>query len=293
MNSAKRQVLIEATIVEVQLSDVYKAGVDWSRLGSLGGTGLIFSQVVGPQIAAGITGGRITRAANSPGLVAGYVNGKGGILSSLQLLQQFGDTKVLSSPKLMVLNNQTAVLKVVNNLVYFTVQAQQSQGSVGGGVLSTVTTTPNTVPVGVVMSVTPQINETGSVNINVRPTVSRVVSFKRDPNPNLTVESLIPEIQVREMESMLQINCGNTAVLGGLMQDDIQSNTDKVPGLGDVPVAGKLFTGKDDKNAKTELVIFLRPTVIPSASLESDELNSFKQYLPNQQLIQTVDEPAN
>jgi MSHA biogenesis protein MshL len=290
MGSAKKQVLIEATIVEVQLNDGYKAGIDWSRLGSVGSAGFVFSQVLGPQIATGVAANGITRGANSPGIVAGYVNGNRGILSSIQLLQQFGNTKVLSSPKLMVLNNQTAVLKVVNNLVYFTVQAQQSQGSVGGGVLSTVTTTPNTVPVGMVMSVTPQVNDTGNVNINVRPTVSRVVSFKRDPNPNLTVESLVPEIQVREMESMLQVSSGNTAVLGGLMQDEIQRNSDNVPGLSKIPGLGKLFTGRDDSNKKTELVIFLRPTVISNPSLESDELQSYKQYLPAQQLQQVLEE---
>ena len=215
----------------------------------------------------------------------------------MTLLKQFGDTKVISSPKLMVLNNQTAILKVVDNLVYFTVQAQQSQGSVGGGILSTVTTTPNTVPVGVVMSVTPQINETSTVNINVRPTVSRVLSFVRDPNPQLNgangalvIPSQIPQIQVREMESILQVNSGNTAILGGLMQDEIQRNADKVPGLSEIPVVGKVFTGRDDANSKTELVIFLRPTVISNASLESDELQAYKQYLPAQQLQNALEE---
>ena len=234
--------------------------------------------------------------------MAGYLNPIsriGNIAASITLLKQFGDTKVLSSPKLMVLNNQTAVLKVVDNLVYFTVQAQQSQGAIGGNTLSTITTTPNTVPVGVVMSVTPQINDTGKVNVNVRPTISRVLSFVRDPNPALNgagggvvIPSQIPQIQVREMESILQIDSGNTAVLGGLMQDEIQRNSDKVPGLSDVPGVGKIFTGKNDANQKTELVIFLRPTVVPNASLESDELQSYKQYLPAQQL-QNVLEEAN
>ena len=76
------------------------------------------------------------------------------------------------------------------------------------------------------------------------------------------------------------------------MQDEIVRNTDKVPGLSDVPVVGKIFTGKNDASQKTELVIFLRPTVISSASLESDELQAYKQYLPAQQL-QNVLEDAN
>jgi len=298
--SAKRQVLIEATIVEVRLSDSFQAGIDWSRLNnSATNSGFQFRQQLGAQTnGINATGNTFTTTANAfgvatnAGFVAGYLNPVskiGNIAASINLLEQFGSTKVLSSPKLMVLNNQTAVLKVVDNLVYFTVQSQQSQGSVGGGILSTVTTTPNTVPVGVVMSVTPQINDLSNVNINIRPTVSRVLGFKKDPNPNLTVESLVPEIQVREMESMLQILSGNTAVLGGLMQDDVLTNTDKVPGLSKVPGVGKVFTGQNDANRKTELVIFLRPTVITSASLESDELASYKQYLPSQQLENTLD----
>ncbi|HYN54932.1 MAG TPA: pilus (MSHA type) biogenesis protein MshL [Methylotenera sp.] len=298
MNSVKRQVLIEATIVEVRLNDGFQAGIDWSRLGNAGASsGFTFSQSLGPSFD---TGGLLARSA-SRGLVAGYFNkasALGNIAASINLLKQFGDTKVLSSPKLMVLNNQTAVLKVVDNLVYFTVQAQQTPGTVTSQPFSTVTTTPNTVPVGIVMSVTPQISDTGIVNVNVRPSISSVIRYIPDPNPSLfnngvpLVDPLkyqgIPEIQIREMESLLQINSGNIAVLGGLMQDLVRKNTDKVPGLSEIPVVGKVFTGVNDSNVKTELVIFLRPTVITSASLESDELAGYKQYLPSQQLKQTL-----
>jgi MSHA biogenesis protein MshL len=299
MSNVKRQVLIEATIVEVRLNDSYQAGIDWSRLNnSATNSGFQFRQQLGPQANINAPANNLTTSANAfgviptAGFIAGYINPVsriGNIAASINLLEQFGTTQVLSSPKLMVLNNQTAVLKVVDNLVYFTVQSQQSQGAVGGGILSTVTTTPNTVPVGVVMTVTPQINDTGNVNINVRPTISRVLGYKPDPNPNLTVQSLIPEIQVREMESMLQILSGSTAILGGLMQDDILANTDRVPGLSKIPAVGKVFTAKNDANRKTELVIFLRPTVIINASLESDELATYKQYLPSEQLRQKVE----
>jgi MSHA biogenesis protein MshL len=302
MNSAKKQVLIEATIVEVTLNDSFQEGIDWSRLNNPGKSGFVLGQTLG---AKGVNFDTSTGAfsqgdanalgvASTAGFVAGYLNpvsALGNIAASITLLKRFGDTKVLSSPKVMVLNNQTAVLKVVDNLVYFTVQAQQSQGTNGSQNLTTVTTTPNTVPVGVVMSVTPQINDGGNVNINVRPTISRVLSYVKDPNPQLSsIQSLIPQIQVREMESVLQVESGNTAVLGGLMQDDIVKNTDKVPGLSDVPVVGKVFTGRNDANRKTELVIFLRPTVIPKASLESEELQSYKQYLPAQQLENALEE---
>lgn len=302
IGSARKQVLIEATIVEVRLNDSYQAGIDWSRFGNRGtrSDGFTFQQSLGPEISPGSIGGA--------GIAVGYINqmsSLGNLAASVTLLKQFGDTKVLSSPKLMVLNNQTAVLKVVDNIVYFTIQAQisQSASGVSGTNLQSFTTTPNTVPVGVVMSVTPQISDSSMVNINVRPTISRTIGpGKQDPNPQLSyvgednkrtqIVSIIPEIQVREMESMLQISSGNTAVLGGLMQDEIQRNKDGVPGLMDVPGIGNIFKGRDDLNRKTELVIFLRPTVITNASLESDELQSYKQYLPAQQL-QNVLEEAN
>ena len=282
MSSARRQVLIEATIVEVRLNDSFQAGIDWSRFGNTANSsGFTFQQSLGPTV----------NAANT-GFSVGYLNPVstlGNLAASVTLLKQFGDTKVISSPKLMVLNNQTAILKVVDNLVYFTVQAQQSQAT-QGGVLSTITTTPNTVPVGIVMSVTPQINETSAVNINVRPTISRVLGFVRDPNPQLAnIASQVPQIQVREMESILQVNSGNTAILGGLMQDEIQRNTDAVPGLSDVKGLGEIFKGRDHANKKTELVIFLRPTVVKNASLESDELAGYKQYLPTPQLQQMLE----
>lgn len=314
MFSARKQVLIEATIVEVVLNDSFQAGIDWSRLNNgANNSGFVFGQTLGskgvnfspnvnfnPNTGTGVStqfgagGANAFGTTSTAGFVAGYINPTsvlGNIAASITLLKQFGDTKVLSSPKLMVLNNQTAVLKVVDNLVYFTVQAQQSQAAVGGSTLSTITTTPNTVPVGVVMSVTPQINDSGNVGINVRPTITRVVGRVQDPNPALNnIPSFIPQIQVREMESLLQINSGNTAVLGGLMQDEIQRNTDKVPGLSSIPGVGKVFTGRNDGNRKTELVIFLRPTVIANASLESDELATYKQYLPSEQLKQKLEQ---
>lgn len=306
MSSAKRQVLIEATIVEVRLNDGFQAGIDWSRLGNDNATsGFTFSQKLGASFDSGTL---LSRSATAPGFVAGYFNpasSLGNIAASINLLKQFGDTKVLSSPKLMVLNNQTAILKVVDNLVYFTVQAQQTTGTVTNQPFSTVTTTPNTVPVGIVMSVTPQISDIGMVNVNVRPSISSVIRYIPDPNPSLfnpttgaplvdpTKYQGIPEIQIREMESLLQISSGNIAVLGGLMQDLIRKNTDKVPGLSDVPLLGKAFTLVNDNNTKTELVIFLRPTVITNPSLESDELATYKQYLPSQQLKRTLESDAD
>lgn len=308
LNTAKRQVLIEVTIAEVILSDSFQAGIDWSRL-SNNGSGFQFQQSLGPKSTFSATTGvgnttskgstsknPLTALDAAAGFAVGYFNPVstlGNIASSITLLNQFGDTKVLSSPKLMVINNQTAVLKVVKNLVYFTVKSEIIQSSSADSTalrnVRSYTTTPNTVPVGVVLTVTPQINDQDQININIRPTISRQNGFATDPNPDLGgTGNDIPVIEVREMESLLQIPSGSTAVLGGLMQDEIFKNTDKVPGLSNIPGAGKIFTGRNDASRKTELVIFLRPTVIKNASLESDELASYKQYLPSRQLNNTL-----
>jgi general secretion pathway protein D len=300
MQVAARQVLIEATIVEVELNKSFQMGIDWSRLSaSAQQRGWALSQSLGSDAA------QLNRAtgqweSNNSKNALGQNNGNvafmlsylnplsrfGNLSASVTLLEQFGKTRVLSSPKLMVLNNQTAILKVVDNLVYFTIQSQISQSSSNNGAnLQAVTTTANTVPVGLVMAVTAQINSHQRVNLNVRPTVSKVLRYVEDPNPQLgsggsRIVSSVPEIQVREMESVLNVASGHIAVLGGLMQDDQREFSDRVPGLSRLPVIGQAFIGKNQAAKKTELIVFLRPTVIGRADVKSGDLQSFQPLLP-------------
>ena len=294
---SQRQVLIEATIVEVTLSDAYQAGIDWSRVAI--GTGFSFTQAL-----LGGFGGAAAAAGAAVGnaLTIGYQNTNADrtINATLKLLQEFGNTRVLSSPKLMTLNNQTALLKAVDNLVYFEVRAQAGTSSAAGVFTPpTFNTTPKTVAIGVVMGVTPQVGDDGRVLLTVRPTVTRLRpgdEFVIDPNPSLTnpcgvpvpfggcpiasVPNRVPQIQVREMESVLQVGSGQTVVLGGLMQDSVQRNREQIPGADRLDAAGELFRFRNERAVKTELVIFLRPTVVTNATLESDELKFFQRFLP-------------
>ena len=115
------------------------------------------------------------------------------------------------------------------------------------------------------MSVTPQISDKGFVSLNIRPTISRITGFAVDPAPRLAgaeFDNLIPEIQVREIESLLQVLDGRTVILGGLMQNEQVSSKDGVPGLARIPGVGKLFSYSNDDLIKTELVIFLKPTIV-------------------------------
>jgi MSHA biogenesis protein MshL len=269
MSSAKRQVLIEATVVEVELNDNYQFGVDWSAIND-NGTGISFAQ--------DLLGSNLSQP---PVFTIDYLsnNSWGSIASTVKMLQEFGNVKVLSSPKIMAINNQTALLKVVENVVYFTLEADtvlndsQSQ--------TTFTSTPHTVAVGFFMSVTPQVSREEAVILNVRPTISRVTGFVNDPNPALAandIESRIPQIQVREMESVLRVRSGQIAVLGGLIQDTVNLQDQGLPGLTELDVIGDAFTYRNNQLKKSELVIFLRPRVVASID---QPLDVYTDYLPD------------
>jgi general secretion pathway protein D len=283
MATAKRQVLIEATIVEVRLNDNYKQGINWSLL-QRGGTGFQLTQAA----TAGLPSANLANL-----FVLDYLNPTsrlGNLTASVSLLESFGNVKVLSSPKLSVMNNQTATLKVADNKVYFTITSNTTPCAPAPCTpITTYTTTPNSISVGFLMSVTPQISDSDTVTINVRPSITRITGYAIDPNPSLlAVQNRIPEIQTREMESIIKIDSGQIAVMGGLMQDEINNLTDAVPGVSDIPLAGELFKHRNDTSTKTELVIFLRPVVIKDASINGD-FSAYRDMLPDQNFFK---EPA-
>jgi len=267
---ARQQVLIEATVVEVELSDRYQAGVDWSLLDADSGW-RFEQQMLGASLGA------------PP--VATLTIDKGGehnLLATIRMLERFGNLRVLSSPKLMALNNQTAMLKVVDNRVYFTIDVDIQGATSNSPAITTFESNVHTVPVGFIMAVTPQIAETRQVTLNVRPTITRVLGFVRDPNPALAtagVISEVPEIQVREIESVLTVSSGQIAVLGGLMQDSTNDQRSGVPLLSRAPVIGRLFSYRDQEVRKTELVVFLRPTVVSEAE-RHPQLEGLADRLP-------------
>lgn len=245
--AAHRQVTIEATIVEVTLADGYRQGIDWSRLPG--------SRASAPAIGIRPRGSN-DASAMTPAI--SYLSDRIGV--SLDLLETFGTVKVLSSPKLSVLNNQTAILKVVEEVVYFLVDASTTEYGDSEREKVTATTKPQSVSVGLVMALTPQIGRNGAITLSVRPTISSISGFKDDPNPTLgNIPNRVPQIRTREIESVLRLADGETAILGGLMEDRIDYDTGRIPLLGAVPVLGEIFTRRENSTRRTELVIFLRP----------------------------------
>ncbi|OGA36134.1 MAG: hypothetical protein A3G80_12125 [Betaproteobacteria bacterium RIFCSPLOWO2_12_FULL_62_13b] len=293
LSNAKRQVLIEATIAEVQLNNQYQQGIDWSLLrlanpNNPSAASFNISQAIGGTTTASPTGSIFTLGVTSP-----LFNNN--LAATVRLLDSFGTVRVLSSPRLTVLNNQTAILKVVDNQVYFTIQATTTAGSAGVAPVTTFTTTPNIVAVGFIMNVTPQISDIDSVLLNVRPSISRIVGNVADPNPTLaapcgasgaglpgcgSITSNIPVIQTREMESLIKVNSGQIAVMGGLIQDRVNDLEDSVPGANRLPAVGRLFENRNLTNTKTELVVFMRPVIIRDASIDGDFRN-YRTMLPD------------
>jgi MSHA biogenesis protein MshL len=279
LSSARRQVIIEATIAEVTLNDSYQQGIQWSSLRSLRegppSAGWSMVQRTGGGVATlPAPGSDVVRGALP--FLLNYVSPGLGIVATLSLLETFGNVKVLSSPKMSVLNNQTAMLKVVDNVVYFNIKTDSAVVTGNTTIPPVQTATAQTVAVGLVMSVTPQISENGSILLNVRPSISRVLQYVSDP---ITPDNKVPEIQTREMESMLRLTDGEIAVMGGLMEDQLNNTTDTVPGISRFPGLGLFFNSHNDKTKKTELVILLKPTVIRDPSINGD-YRSFRDQLP-------------
>lgn len=168
----KRQVLVEAIIAEVNLDQRFERGIDWNLL-----------KLQGLQAGLNIRGA----PSNTPTLtVEAERSGVRGELSAiLRLLETFGETRVVSSPRMLTMNQQAAVLKVIDNRVYFTTEVQTSAPTNNNPAFSTFNTQVQTVPVGFLMTVSAQVSDDKNIQLRVRPTLSRIVGFVQDPNPAL------------------------------------------------------------------------------------------------------------
>jgi len=290
------QVLIEAKVVEVTLNDQYNTGVDWQALRkNLNGTSFGFSTLT-PSTNAATSLPTLPSPGNLPqpfgnfGMNAGFTTFGGDLAAMINLVKAYGDVRTLSSPRLTVMNNQPATLKVAQNHVYFKMQATITSVPATFGSPASQTATYNsqlqTLPIGLVMTVQPAIDpEHGLVTLGLRPSVtSWPGNTVSDPAVALSIASAcsgsitgacspasianavtsasVPVVDVREMESIVTVPSGSVVVLGGLMQEIINKSDSGVPGAADVPVLGNLFKSTSDQTQLTELVVFLKATVV-------------------------------
>ena len=137
------------------------------------------------------------------------------------------------------------------------------------------------------MNVTPQISGDDTILLNVKPSTTRLIRFVNDPNPDLFkagVQNPVPQLRMREMESLIKINSGQIAVLGGLIEDSVNDVEDTIPIINSIPIIGSLFSSRNRNNAKTELIVFLRPIVVKDASIDGD-FRSFRSMIPGEDFI--------
>lgn len=265
--NASSQVLIEAKIVEVTLSRDFQSGIDWNKLG---GSELSFTTAFSGLTTANIAAFRWRDEA---------VLGNKGIDLDLavRLAETFGTTRTLSSPRLHAINNQQAVLTFAENQVYFNlkVQREQTTSAANTNSLLTVNSEIQTVPIGIIMVIQPSINsESGEVTLSVRPTLSRITGFVSDPavaflvsqaqaeGADLSVDSRVPVVEVRELDSILKLKSGQVMVIGGLMEDKAVNDERRMPYVSNIPVFGELFKGNNRESNTKELVIFIRATIV-------------------------------
>ncbi|MEO5327133.1 MAG: secretin N-terminal domain-containing protein [Magnetococcus sp. THC-1_WYH] len=283
IRDAQRQVFIEAAIVEVRLSDRFQAGVDWNLLMNdnttdRGNRQNMLNQELNSDPALSLT----MHQGEVPFLTGVMKNAD--ITATVRLLSRFGDSKVLSNPRLTVMNNQTAVLRVTENVVYFEVEVTPpTVSNVAGETinasnlisLSRKETKMRIAPIGIILQVTPQISEGDVISLNVHPTIQRISEWVDNPDPNMRPDNpngesftppKVPVVKVQEMDSTLRVISGQLAIMGGLMENNFSKNMDSIPVLGSLPLIGQLFSYRNNQQEKKELVIFLRPVTISDAN---------------------------
>ncbi|MGR5152791.1 pilus (MSHA type) biogenesis protein MshL [Photobacterium swingsii] len=260
----KRQVVLEAKIMEVTLNDGYQQGVNWSNItSSIGGTDIIFGRTAA-NAAAGVVplpGGDAIAAA-----LGGQTNitiKDGNFEAVLSFLETQGDLNVLSSPRVTAANNQKAIIKVGGDEYFVT---DISGGEVNGD-NSTASPDIELTPFfsGISLDVTPQINDSDEVLLHVHPAVVDVVTESKEIDLGNTfgVYKLpLAKSSIRESDSVIHARSGDVVVIGGLMKSQTADQVSKVPLLGDIPALGHLFRNVNKITQKTELVILLKPTVV-------------------------------
>ncbi len=273
--SAQRQVFILAKILEVNLRDEFKLGIDWSLVSPVN---ILHDNEPGVNQQFGDVF-NLAKTASSP--LGTFIQGSAGFfygLSNTQLnimidaLGQQGNVSVLSSPKIATLNNQRAVIKVGTEDVFFIPQVVTASET------GTQTTTfiPSSLTIGIVLDVLPQINENGQVMMNINTSISEKSGDRVAPDGRTS----IPVLDVRESNNVVLAQSGQTIVIGGLMKNRKSKNQNEVPLLGEIPIVGRLFQHEEDIDAKTELVIMLTPQVMAGKAID-EKLQQEEKRLQN------------
>jgi len=277
--NASAQVLIEAKIVEVELDDRYQSGIDWAA--AVGNTNFDLSF---PNPATNSALISVDPDDNNLGINLDAV---------VQFVEQFGTSRILSNPRLHAINNQQAVLTFAENRVFFDLTIDQEDAtSVDGNFIPGsvgLSAERYTVPIGLILNILPSINmDTSEVTLNVRPTISRQIDTVSDPVAQLaqaaiaagqTINADVPVIEIRELDSVMKLKSGSVMVIGGLMEDTNRSDETGVPLVSDIPWIGNAFKSRTKLNNKTELIIFIKATIVGSnGGYHQTDRNVYEKY---------------
>ena len=278
------QVLIEAKVVEVSLSDSFRAGINWSWLNSIPKSGVPYSLTQNSMAdftavaSAGVKPTIFTlgNATSRKGLFGGSLD------LTIQALEEFGTTKTISSPRIHAMNNQKATLSFQDKLVYFKIETTQSQTGANTGSAATPSNVVNTSTtstkmeenIGVELAITPSINlKTNEITMTIEPTLAVKSGEVKDP---VNEKNIVPVIQTRTLSTIAKVLSGNVVVVGGLMKEDSANQDSGLPFLNRIPILGALFKVINRKSDIVETVIFIKATVVNSATGASKEDREFQ-----------------
>ena len=282
--AVERQVMLEAKIIDVELSDGYQSGINWALLpnnrlaaGQIGSdTTIVSSGTVASRgfiaqpgtglSTAGATTGAALLSGNPGAALFGLALQIQNFSALLQFLETQGKVQVLSSPRVATMNNQKAVLKVGTDEFFVTnIQSATTVATAAGTTTGTPVPTVTVQPFfsGIVLDVTPQIDENNQIILHVHPSVSQVITDNKDINLGAAGNLRLPlaRSNVSETDTIVRVSDGNIVALGGLMKLDLRDSRGGLPGTGDNPV-GNFFRNANTTLVKKEMIILLKPTII-------------------------------
>ncbi len=283
LDTPTRQVLIEARLMETSMSPSTIKGIDWT--GTLQGQHVSFGNNLKLNTPSDSLNNTLVTAEGFPKLLFDTAKGfnpatafldADGVSAVLSFLNKYSEAKVLSTPRTVTLDNETAFISVTRAWPIFKNTAG-TQGSPGG---SEVTYTN----LGVLLHVTPRISANNYVNLKVTPEVSRVFDVATKKVADTINQADIYDI--RKIETRVMIPSGNTLVLGGLIQDDIRKQSTKVPLLGDIPLLGYAFRSDSNQRQKQNLIIFITPTIVEDQDFQVTQSNFLKTPVPVQDTME-------
>jgi MSHA type pilus biogenesis protein MshL len=257
-----RQVMIEARIIEVQLSDELKFGIDWSFLKKISDLGGPLSAGFGALTLANTSFNDASAAA------AGASKFQVGLARTdfqtlLTALKSQGNIKTLSNPKINVMNGHASILTVGTNTSFISKVTTTTTATAAGNSISF---SPETTSVlsGLIIGIVPFISERGDISLNITPITSDLVNLKDKTfgSAGNQITITIPTVALREMTTTVKMRDGQMVIIGGLISKKESTNDEKIPFIGDIPYLGKLFTRTDTSETRSELVLLLRPHIV-------------------------------